>query len=134
SPNNPLTARVMANRIWQFHFGKGIVQTPSDFGVRGRAPSNPALLDYLASRFVQGGWSIKAMHRMIMLSRAYQLSCVADSADAAIDPENEFVWRFNPRRLSAEEIRDSVMAIAGTLDRTPGGPHAFPPETEWKYT
>jgi len=134
-PHNPLTARVMANRIWEYHFGKGIVATPNDFGHRGQPPTNPALLDYLATRLVDGGWSIKAMHKLIMLSRAYQMADVEDPADAAIDPNNSFQWRFDPRRLSAEEIRDSILADAGDLDPTVDpGPHPFPPQPEWHYT
>jgi hypothetical protein len=131
---NPLTARVMANRIWQFHFGNGLVQTPNDFGVRGKPPTHPELLDYLARHFVESGWSIKSMHRLVMLSRAYQLAATQDSANAAIDPQNNYLWRFNRRRLSAEEIRDSMLAVAGTLDRTMGGEHPFAPEGEWRYT
>jgi hypothetical protein len=134
SPSNPLTARVMVNRIWQGHFGVGLVKTPNDFGVRGQRPTHPELLDYLAGRFVKSGWSIKAMHRMIMLSRAYQLASTDDVRDASIDPANDLLWRFNPRRLTAEEIRDSILALAGTLDRSMGGPHPFPPQTEWKFS
>jgi hypothetical protein len=131
---NPLTARVMVNRIWQHHFDEGLVKTPNDFGVRGQPPTNPELLDYLASEFVKNGWSVKAMHRLIMLSRTYQLASSDDDADAAIDPANDFCWRQNPRRLSAEEIRDSLLVVGNTLDRSPDGPHPFPPESEWHYT
>lgn len=134
-PSNPLTARVMVNRIWEYHFGKGIVATPNDFGHRGQRPTNPALLDYLARRFIESGWSIKAMHKLIMLSRAYQMASVEDPANAAIDPNNDHLWRFNPRRLSAEEIRDSILADSGSLDPVVDpGPHPFPPENEWHYT
>jgi hypothetical protein len=131
---NPLTARVMVNRIWQNHFGKGIVATPNDFGSRGQRPTHPELLDFLASQFVRSGWSIKAMHRLIMLSKTYQLAVAEDAKDEAIDPSDECLWRFGPRRLSAEEIRDSILMLAGTLDRSMGGPHPFPPESEWKYS
>jgi hypothetical protein len=131
---SPITARVMVNRIWQHHFGRGIVQTPNDFGTRGKAPTHPDLLEYLASEFVKGGGSIKAMHKKIMLSRAYQLSSAENAHNVAIDPENNLLWRYNRRRLSAEEIRDSMLAISGTLDRTTGGEHPFLPENEWKYT
>jgi hypothetical protein len=131
---NPLTARVMVNRIWQGHFGKGIVQSPNDFGVRGQRPTHPELLDFLADHFVKSGWSVKSMHRLIMNSRAYQLASTDDLKNASIDPANELLWRFTPRRLSAEEIRDSILALAGTLDRSMGGSHPFPPEVEWKYT
>lgn len=133
--HNPLTARVMVNRIWEYHFGKGIVATPNDFGHRGQPPTDPALLDYLATRLVDGGWSIKAMHRLIMLSRAYQMADVEDPADVAIDPNDALQWKFEPRRLSAEEIRDSILADAGNLDETVDpGPHPFPPQAEWHYT
>jgi hypothetical protein len=134
-PANPLTARVMVNRIWQHHFGRGLVATPNDFGARGRPPTHPELLDWLASRFVADGWSIKAMHRRIMLSRAYQLSAMEDSRASAADPNNELLWRHDRRRLSAEEIRDGMLAIAGTLERgAPGGPFPLPPEAEFRYT
>jgi len=131
---NPLMARVMVNRIWQYHFGKGIVGTPSDFGARGDRPVNPALLDYLASRFKESGYSIKAMHKRIMLTRAYQLASDANQKDAAIDPKNDYRWRFDRRRLDAEEIRDAILAVAGDLDASMGGPHPFPAETSFKYT
>ncbi|HXE55480.1 MAG TPA: PSD1 and planctomycete cytochrome C domain-containing protein [Tepidisphaeraceae bacterium] len=133
--SNPLFARVMANRIWEYHFGKGIVSTPNDFGHRGQPPTNPALLDFLATRFMQSGWSIKSMQKLIMLSRAYQMSSEDDAANASIDPGNTYLWRFNPRRLSAEEIRDSVLAVSGSLDpAVDPGPHPFPPQADWKYT
>jgi hypothetical protein len=134
-PSNPLTARVMANRIWQHHYGRGIVQTPNDFGARGKAPTHPALLDYLAARFVQSGWSVKAMHKLVMLSRTYQLASLHDSENGLVDPSNDYLWRFNPRRLSAEEVRDSMLFLSGALDETVGGgSHPFPPENEWRYT
>src|SRR5579883_143033 len=131
---SPMFARVMVNRIWQFHFGKGIVGTPNDFGARGDAPVNPELLDWLASRFRESGYSVKAMHRLIMKTRAYQLASDDDVADAKIDPKNEYQWRFDRRRLDAEEIRDAMLAAAGDLDREMGGPHPFPPEVTFKYT
>jgi hypothetical protein len=133
-PANPLTARVMANRIWQFHFGAGIVKSPNDFGSRGQRPTNPALLDYLATRFVQSGWSIKSMHPLIMLSRAYQMQSVDEPSDSTIDNANDYFWRQNPRRLSAEEIRDTILLVSGSLDSTMDGPHPFPPMNEWRYT
>jgi hypothetical protein len=133
-PANPLTARVMVNRIWQYHFGKGLVQTPSDFGTRGRPPTHPQLLDYLARRFVAEGWSIKAMHRLILLSRTYQLSGRDDEANARIDAGNDFLWRFARRRLDAESIRDTLLAVSGALDRSPGGPHPFPAPATWNFT
>lgn len=140
SPENPLTARVMVNRIWQQHFGRGLVNTPNDFGTRGEAPSHPELLDDLARRFIAGGWSVKAMHRLIMLTDAFQRDSNAASlgtafeANQRIDPANIHLWRFSRRRLSAEEIRDSVLACSGSLDRSQGGPHPFPDEKGWQFT
>ena len=131
---NPLTARVMVNRIWQHHFDVGLVKTPNDFGARGTPPTHPELLDYLASQFMKSGWSVKSMHKLIMLSRTYQLASSDDAVDAGIDPANDLHWRQNARRLSAEEIRDSLLVVGDSLDRSPGGPHPFPPESEWKYT
>jgi hypothetical protein len=133
---NPLTARVMVNRIWAYHFGKGIVQTPNDFGARGRAPTHPELLDWLASRFIEGGWSIKKIHRMIMLSHAYRMASDAPGTgrNSTIDVNNDYLWRFNRRRLEAEEIRDSVLAVSGSIDRTIGGEHPFPPEPTWRFS
>jgi mono/diheme cytochrome c family protein len=132
--DNPLTARVMVNRIWQGHFGRGIVETPNDFGTRGSPPTNPELLDYLASRFVESGWSMKALHREIMLSRAYRLSSAVIPANAKIDGANTYLWRQERRRLEAEQIRDSMLAISGLLDTTPAGDHPFPPKHEWDYS
>ncbi|MGZ4973589.1 MAG: PSD1 and planctomycete cytochrome C domain-containing protein [Limisphaerales bacterium] len=132
--NNPLTWRVMANRIWEYHFGRGLVQTASDFGTRGKPPTHPELLDYLASRFLESGGSIKHMHRLIMLSQAYQLSAAENDHDYATDVNNDFLWRFNRQRLEAEEIRDTILAVSGALDLTRGEGHPFPPESEWKYT
>ncbi len=134
APSNPLTARVLVNRIWQHHFGRGLVATPNDFGARGKPPTHPELLDHLASRFVRDGWSIKALHRRLMLSRTYGLAGSDDSRAASVDPANELHWRHERRRLSAEEIRDAMLAAAGTLDRTPGGPFPLPPEREFRYT
>jgi hypothetical protein len=133
-PANPLTARVMVNRIWQHHFGKGIVGTPSDFGRRGKPPTHPELLDYLAQRFIESGWSLKAMHRLIMLSQTYQQSAGSVKATLEADPDNELLGRFNRRRLDAESIRDALLKISGELDPTPGGAHPFPPEHTWRYT
>jgi len=134
SPKNPLTARVMVNRIWQHHFGEGLVRTPNNFGKQGRPPTHPELLDYLADRFVAGGWSVKAMHKMILLSRGYQLSSADDEHDRALDPNDEALWRFDRRRLDAEAIRDSLLAVSGALDRTTAGPHPFPPANTWNFT
>ena len=120
-PNHPLTARVMVNRIWQWHFGEGLVRTPDNFGKMGERPTHPELLDYLAAQFVKNGWSIKAMHRMIMLSSAYQMSSVNPNIAEDADPDNRLLTRFNRRRLSIEEMRDGLLAIDGTLDLTMGG-------------
>jgi cytochrome c553 len=126
SADNPLTARVAVNRIWQYHFGKGIVKTPSDFGVTGDRPSHPQLLDWLATEFVKRGWSWKQMHRLILLSNTYRQSSRFDEAAAAKDPENRLLWRFNPRRLEAETLRDSLLAISGKLNKTMYGPGIYP--------
>ncbi len=120
-PKNPLTARVLVNRLWQHHFGFGLVRTPSDFGLRSDPPSNPELLDYLATRFMQEGWSIKKMHRLIMLSNTYQQSSEENPRGIKLDPNNLLVWRMNRQRLEFEALRDSLLAVAGTLDLTAGG-------------
>ena len=117
-----LTARVMVNRIWQHHFGEGLVRTSTNFGVRGERPSHPELLDHLARRFIDSGWSIKAMHRLIVLSSVYQQSTFASDATRAADPENRWLARMPRRRLEAEAIRDSLLTVSGRLDATPGGP------------
>ncbi len=119
---NPLTARVMVNRIWQHHFGVGLVRTSANFGVMGERPSHPELLDYLAARFVSSGWSVKSLHRLIMSSSVYQQSSAPSAAGLGADPENRLLWRANRRRLEAEGLRDSLLAVAGRLDLTPGGP------------
>ncbi len=133
-PKNPLTARVMVNRVWLHHFGRGLVSTPSDFGKQGRRPTHPELLDHLAARFVSGGWSIKALHRLLVLSATYQMASVEDEKNQAADPQNELWWRFDRRRLTAEGIRDALLAVGGGLDRSPGGPHPFPPAASWGFT
>jgi hypothetical protein len=117
SPANPLTARVAANRVWYHLFGRGVVSTVDNFGVTGDVPSNPALLDHLASRFVEGGWSTKKLVRALVLTRAYQLSSETTPAHLTADPANALVWRHSPRRLDAEELRDAALATAGNLDR-----------------
>jgi hypothetical protein len=117
-PRNPLTARVMVNRIWQHHFGRGLVSTPSDFGKQGSPPSHPELLDWLAQRFIDSGWSIKAMHRLIMLSQTYQQS--SQTSDPR-DPDNRLLARMTPHRLSFEEARDAWLAAAGRLNLRVGG-------------
>lgn len=119
---HPLAARVMANRIWMEHFGRGIVATTTNFGVMGERPSHPELLDYLAKRFEESKWSIKAMHREIMLSSTYQLSYGNAGKNTAADPDNRLLWRANLRRLDAEELRDSLLFVAGALDERLGGP------------
>jgi hypothetical protein len=121
-PDHPLTARVMVNRIWRWHLGQGIVRSTDNFGLLGERPSHPELLDWLARRFVADGWSVKAMHRRILLSATYQMSAERDPHAAAIDPDNRLLWRTNVRRLEAESIRDSLLAVAGLLDRAAGGP------------
>jgi mono/diheme cytochrome c family protein len=133
-PANPLTARVMVNRIWHYHFGKGLVQTPSNFGKQGKPPTHPELLDYLARRFIASGWSLKAMHRLMMLSRTYQLSSREDAANARLDAANDYLWHFRRRRLEAECLRDTLLAASGTLDRSMAGPHPFPDPQKWDFT
>lgn len=118
---HPLAARVMVNRIWQHHFGHGIVDTPSNFGMMGERPSHPELLEYLAARFVESGWSMKAMHREIMNSAAYQMAYKPSEANAAVDPDNRLVWRGNLRRLEVEALRDSGLFVSGLLDERSGG-------------
>jgi hypothetical protein len=138
SPKNPLTARVLVNRIWQHHFGVGLVDTPNDFGTRGSPPSHPELLDWLAANFVESGWSVKRLHRLIVHSAAYQrASSFADPGQGALgrlDPDNRLLGHFSRRRLQAEEIRDALLAVAGELDRSPGGPHPFPVVSTWAFT
>ncbi len=124
SPANPLTSRVMANRVWQHLFGQGLVRTVDNFGVNGDSPSHPELLDHLASRLVNQGWSVKKLVRSIVLSRSYQLGGDAPATHLAVDPANRLVWRHSPRRLDAEEIRDAMLAAAGKLNLTP--PQASP--------
>ena len=133
-PQNPLTARVIVNRIWAGHFGRGIVATPNDFGKQGQTPTHPELLDWLAHRFVESGWSIKAMHRLMMRSHAYQLAAINDPAARPGDPANNLLSGFRPRRLDAEAIRDSLLVLSGNLDTSSSGPHPFPPSMEWRFT
>ena len=151
-PDNPLTARVMVNRIWQYHFGRGLVKTPNDFGVRGLPPTHPELLDHLATQFIRSGWSVKAMHRLMMLSATYQQSSLSDVAALARVQVSETTPRvlanaatteshdpdlyvsFSRRRLSAEEIRDAILAVSGELDLTPALEHPFPTPINWGYT
>jgi hypothetical protein len=126
SPRNPLTARVLANRLWQFHFGRGIVPTSNDFGKLGEPPTHPELLDWLASELVDGGWQLKRMHKLLMLSSAYQMSARASEPGLRLDPANHLFGRFNMRRLSAEEVRDSILAASGRLNLKAGGPPVYP--------
>ena len=117
SRDNPLTARVLANRLWQYHFGRGIVVSSNNFGFAGRKPTHPQLLDWLAAELVDGGWTLKRLHRQIMLSATYRMSSRGNAKALAADPTNRLFWRYNMRRLSAEEIRDSVLAVNGALNR-----------------
>ena len=150
SPTNPLTARVMVNRIWQGHFGLGLVATPNDFGRQGRTPTHPELLDWLAGQFIASGWSIKAMHRQMMLTATYQQGTVSsesvisnqspraarDRTDS-LNADSLLTGHFSPfprRRLTAEELRDTLLAVTGELDRAPGEAHPFPPEDKWSFT
>ena len=123
-PDHPLTARVFMNRVWQHHFGRGIVGTPNDFGLRGEKPTHPELLDYLATEFVTNGWHLKPIHRMIVLSNAYRQSSRTPASERAktVDPDNKLLWRMNRRRLDGEALRDAMLTAAGTLNRQVGGP------------
>jgi hypothetical protein len=151
SPENPLTARVMVNRVWQHHFGRGLVATPSEFGTHGAKPSHPELLDWLASEFVAGGWSLKKLHRVMVMSEAYRQGSIQYSVFSvqspkapspslntdllnteyskalAVDPGNILLWRMNRLRLEGEVIRDSLLAVSGRLNQKLGGPGVFPP-------
>ena len=126
SPENPLTARVITNRVWQYHFGRGIVRSASNLGTQGDKPTHPELLDWLASDLISSGWSIKSLHRTILRSDAYKMSSKSDEASLAADPTNDRFWRFDMRRLTAEEIRDSILSITGTLSFKMYGPGVFP--------
>src|SRR5438876_1055261 len=127
SPQNPLTARVIVNRIWHHHFDRGIVATIDNFGKMGEPPTHPELLDWLAVEFMNRGWSIKAMHRLIMTSDAYQMaSAYEDEADREKDPQNHYLWRFRAQRLDAEIVRDSILAASGGINLAVGGPPIFP--------
>lgn len=140
SPNHPLTARVFVNRVWQYHFGRGLVPSANDFGKLGEPPSHPELLDWLAAEFVQptppdpsrpwavpgAAWTVKRLHKLIMMSRVYQLSSQGDPDNLRHDPANVYLWRFNMRRLTGEEIRDSMLAVSGQLNRKMFGPSVYP--------
>ena len=123
-PDNQLSTRVIVNRVWQYHFGRGIVATASDFGKLGEAPTHPELLDFLTAKFVSGGWHLKPLHREIMLSATYRQTARREPSEAALktDPSNRYLWRFNPRRLDAEQVRDALLAVSGELDAEAGGP------------
>jgi len=121
APDNPLTARVIVNRVWQWHFGQALVRTPSNFGILGEKPTHPQLLDWLAADFIEHGWSLKRLHRQIMLSSTWQMSSRFNKDKFAIDGDNKLLWRMNPRRLEVEAWRDSLLAVTGELDRTVGG-------------
>ena len=120
--DNPLTPRVLANRLWQFHFGTGIVATPSDFGYMGERPTHPELLDWLATRFVAEGWRLKPIHKLIVMSQAYRQSSAYRDEAGKVDGDARLLWRYPPRRLSAEEIRDRILLVSGKLDEHMGGP------------
>ncbi len=126
SPTNPLTSRVIVNRLWQGHFGRGLVATPSDFGTQGSTPSHPELLDWLATELPRQGWSLKAMHRLIVTSACYRLDSRASKASAEADPENTYLSHQNRKRLDGEAIRDALLACSGTLNPMMGGPCVFP--------
>ncbi|MFO0822700.1 MAG: DUF1553 domain-containing protein [Gemmataceae bacterium] len=119
SKDNPLTARVMVNRVWQHLFGRGIVPTADNFGAAGQPPTNPELLDHLALNFMQNGWSVKKLVKRVVMSHAYQLDSKFDKAAFDVDPDNSLIWRMSPRRLDAESLRDSMLAVSGQLDTTP---------------
>ena len=122
---NPLTSRVMANRLWQHHFGRGLVRNSNDFGLAGAPPTHPELLDWLASELIAVDWSLKEMHRRIMTSAAYRMSSADDARSRDVDPVNDLFWRFDMRRLTAEEVRDSILAVTGQLNRALGGPSIY---------
>jgi hypothetical protein len=126
SPQNPLVARVIVNRIWQFHFGEGLVASSSDFGVMGDHPSHPELLDWLASELVASGWRLKPLHRLIVLSQTYQRSSEFEPDAAKIDPRGALLWDWRGRRLEAEVVRDSILAVSGRLNPSMGGPSFYP--------
>ncbi len=134
SPRHPLTARVMVNRIWQWHFGQGLVVNANYFGVAGEAPSHPELLDYLAGKFIESGWSVKAMHRLIMDTAVYRQAWRAAEEGVRADSGNRLLWRFDRRRLTAEEIRDALLVAAGQLDLGRPRGHGFPSVREFTYT
>ena len=120
-PRNPLSARVIVNRVWRWHFGQGLVRSVNNFGRLGESPSHPELLDWLATRFIEDGWSLKTLHKHLLMSQLYQMSDAWDKKAARIDPENRLLWRMPRRRMEAEELRDAILAVSGDLDATMGG-------------
>ena len=133
-PSQPLAARVFVNRVWSWHFGQGLVTTPSDFGSRGELPSHPELLEWLTARFLESGGSLKALHRLILRSAVYQLASTELPEGLARDPGNRWLWRHPRQPLDAEEMRDAMLFVSGRLDRSPAGPHPFPPTHTWGFT
>jgi hypothetical protein len=125
-PKNPLTARVIVNRVWAGHFGRGIVDTPGDFGSQGEKPTHPELLDWLAAEFMEGGWSLKKLHRMMVLSDAYGQGQTQNPFAANRDPENDLLWRMNRRRLDGETLRDAILSVSGLLNPKSAGPSVYP--------
>ncbi len=126
SPVNPLAARVIVNRVWQHHFGRGLVRSSSNFGSLGNPPTHPELLDWLAAEFVDVGWHFKPLHRLIVTSNAYRMSSAGNSQALALDPENDLLWRFDMRRLAAEEVRDAMLSATGQLNLKMFGPGVYP--------
>jgi hypothetical protein len=125
-PDNPLTARVIVNRVWQFHFGEGLVTTPSDFGTMGESPTHPELLDWLANWFIREGWSLRKLHRLILTSNTYRMSKRWNPKYGAEDPENTLLWRVHYRRLEVEAIRDAMLSVSGRLNPAMYGPSMYP--------
>ena len=134
SPDNPLTARVFVNRVWQHHFGRGLVGTASNFGLRGEEPTHPELLDWLARRFIASGWSVKALHRLIVLSKTYQLASANDESGVAMDPDSRTLWHYPRQRLDAESLRDALLSVSGRLAATRPPAHPFPTIDQWHWT
>lgn len=132
---NPLTARVIVNRVWQRHFGRGLVSSTNDFGLRGEKPTHPELLDWLALDFMRHGWSLKHLHRLIVTSRTYRMACTDTADNLASDPGNTLYWKFNRQRLDAESLRDTLLCISGALDPEPQAkPYPIPHHSKWEYT
>ena len=132
--DHPLTARVLVNRVWQYHFGQGLVGTPNNFGLRGEPPTHPELLDHLAFAFVEKGWSIKWLHRYILQSKTYQRSSTPSAELLTRDPANQWLGRFSRRRLDAEALRDAMLYVSGRLDSKRPGPQPFPHILNWNWT